>query len=231
MQVRYFLNIKSTKISEVDLSVFIYRLFHKDFSSIVRTNTEILEWPKSVGKMSLTTLFRQCSFIAFVFISQQLGTREKHVHRNFQHVQVRCWWTWKSMCIVRQKSVGMMMSSAMKGVHSTCLLLNSQHHTSHGAGVAIRKLTDHMTLMHGHTQSSSLPVFTREESGATKPGNIIFTHIHFFFIHTVRRYKKEHRTVTLKLADSSLQRWSSQYSTNINYKNNMCASKRWTNLN
>ena len=30
------MNTKYTKISEVNLSAFIYRLFHEDFSSIVR---------------------------------------------------------------------------------------------------------------------------------------------------------------------------------------------------
>ena len=31
-----------TKIAEVNLSVFIYRLFHEDFSSILRTNPDYM---------------------------------------------------------------------------------------------------------------------------------------------------------------------------------------------
>ena len=31
---------KCTKISEVTFSAFVYRLFHEDFSSVIRTNTD-----------------------------------------------------------------------------------------------------------------------------------------------------------------------------------------------
>ena len=34
-----------TEISEVNLSAFIYRLFHEDFSSIIRTNTVAYSQP------------------------------------------------------------------------------------------------------------------------------------------------------------------------------------------
>ena len=39
--IKYFI-AELTKISEVNLFVFIYRLFHKDLSSIIRTNTVLL---------------------------------------------------------------------------------------------------------------------------------------------------------------------------------------------
>ena len=31
----------NTKVTEVNLSVFVYRLFHEDFSPIVRTNLDL----------------------------------------------------------------------------------------------------------------------------------------------------------------------------------------------
>ena len=37
MNITFIVN--DTKISQVDLSAFIYRLFHEDFSSIIRINT------------------------------------------------------------------------------------------------------------------------------------------------------------------------------------------------
>ena len=38
-------NIKSTQITEVNLSIFAYRLLHEDFSPIVETNLDLNLFP------------------------------------------------------------------------------------------------------------------------------------------------------------------------------------------